>query len=139
MIITGIPSPVRNCTAVNVSTCCASIECLPGWNGGLEQSFTIEVLEEETEEEEQRKGLEKSRIKTRGGDTEISADVGGAPLVLANTASSPHPVFVVEGLKGERKYLVSVRAVNAKGHSDESILTIVTNREGQEKQIQAGE
>lgn len=143
----GVPSPVQNCSTTNLSSSSAAVECLPGWNGGLEQSFTIQVLEEvegvdalaellqRSDAEGGEGGLSPPGAKSREGKP---VPLNGTPLVLANTATSPNPIFVVEGLKGGQSYLVSVRAVNAKGQSEATLLRIVTTSEHKQRRVSSG-
>lgn len=124
------------------------MECLPGWDGGLEQSFTIQVLEEIKEvmshvtNSESGATSQKNEVLAQGiKPPEMKVDPlneKGTPLVLANTATSPDSVFMVEGLKGGKSYLVSIRAVNAKGQSEASLLRIVTTSEEKLKRVSQG-
>ncbi|XP_022236798.1 nephrin-like isoform X3 [Limulus polyphemus] len=43
IIPAGVPDPPQNCTVVNKSESSFRVECLEGFNGGLEQHFMIEV------------------------------------------------------------------------------------------------
>lgn len=47
--VSGRPDQVHNCTVANTSMTSFSIRCSEGFNGGLPQSFTIEVREPGTE------------------------------------------------------------------------------------------
>ncbi|XP_073998334.1 sidestep VII transmembrane protein isoform X2 [Rhodnius prolixus] len=49
IIAAGRPDQVHNCTVANTSMTSFSIRCSEGFNGGLPQSFTIEVREPGTE------------------------------------------------------------------------------------------
>ena len=82
----GKPDPVRNCST-NVSTSSFTIACVPGFNGGLPQNFTIQVMEHE--------GLEGTLVTT-----------------LDNT----DPVFTVTNLKDSTDYWVYVTPFNMKGN-----------------------
>ena len=82
----GKPDPVRNCST-NVSTSSFTIACVPGFNGGLPQNFTIQVMEHE--------GLEGTLVTT-----------------LDNT----NPVFTVTNLKDSTDYWVYVTPFNMKGN-----------------------
>ena len=46
--LTGKPDPVKNCSTSNVNSSAFQISCAAGFNGGLPQNFTIEVVESET-------------------------------------------------------------------------------------------
>ena len=85
IIAAGRPDPVKNCTTSNVNNSAFQINCSPGFNGGLPQNFTIEVIENET--------LDK--IVFRGVNT--------------------GPMFSVTDLKDSTDYRVYVIPVNMKG------------------------
>ena len=44
----GPPDPPTNCSVVNQTTDSLEVECLPGFNGGLEQKFVLEVTDLQT-------------------------------------------------------------------------------------------
>lgn len=48
--VTGRPDMVHNCTTSNTSTNSFSVRCAEGFNGGLPQSFLLEVRESNTQE-----------------------------------------------------------------------------------------
>ena len=85
IIAAGRPDPVKNCTTSNVNNSAFQINCSPGFNGGLPQNFTIEVIENETLD----------AVVFRGSDTA--------------------PVFSVTNLKDSTDYRVYVIPVNMKG------------------------
>ena len=85
IIAAGRPDPVKNCTTSNVNNSAFQINCAPGFNGGLPQNFTIEVIENET--------LDKIVYK----------------------AMRTQPVFSVTDLKDSKDYRVYVIPVNMKG------------------------
>lgn len=45
----GRPDQVHNCTIMNISTTSINIKCSEGFNGGLTQSFSLEVRESQTQ------------------------------------------------------------------------------------------
>ena len=85
IIAAGRPDPVKNCTTSNVNNSAFQINCAPGFNGGLPQNFTIEVIENET--------LDKIVYK----------------------AMRTQPVFSVTDLEDSKDYRVYVIPVNMKG------------------------
>lgn len=85
IIAAGRPDPVKNCTTSNVNSSAFQILCSPGFNGGLPQNFTVEVIENETLD----------NVVFRG--------------------DSLSPGFVVTGLKDSTDYRVYVIPVNMKG------------------------
>ncbi|KAL0269902.1 UNVERIFIED_CONTAM: hypothetical protein PYX00_007485 [Menopon gallinae] len=50
IIAAGRPDPVNNCTVANISMTSFSLKCAEGFNGGLPQSFILEVLEINTQQ-----------------------------------------------------------------------------------------
>ena len=67
----------------------AILKCIPGWNGGLNQTFILEVLK--------------------------SRNVYSRPLALVR--HSPAPTFSLDTLEPGEEYLLIVSAANAKGSS----------------------
>lgn len=49
IIAAGRPDPVHNCTKANMSMTSFSIKCGEGFNGGMPQSFSLEILESITQ------------------------------------------------------------------------------------------
>ncbi|KAF2361538.1 CD80-like immunoglobulin C2-set [Trinorchestia longiramus] len=86
------PEKVRNCEVFNNASMPRSValaSCLPGWDGGLAQTFTLEIRE--------------SRHKHS--------------RVLASVQHSPTPVFNMKRLKHGEEYLLIITAVNSRGTS----------------------
>lgn len=98
-----IPEPVSNCSVINVTARSASISCVAGWDGGLEQSFKLRV----------------SHWPDNATVNPKVAFIKDSPRVLAKTSIPPKPHFLVEGLRPGSDYRVSISAVNKKGKSQE--------------------
>lgn len=49
MLVLGRPDQVHNCTITNISMTSLGIRCLEGFNGGLQQSFMLEVRDMSTQ------------------------------------------------------------------------------------------
>ncbi|XP_047494565.1 synaptogenesis protein syg-2-like [Penaeus chinensis] len=84
------PEAVSSCVAERNATMPASyviLSCVPGWDGGLNQSFILEVRQEAKEE------------------------------LLEDFRDAPEPQFFVRGLLRDVHYLLTVRAANARGLS----------------------
>ena len=47
-IFLGPPDPPTNCSVLNQTTDSLEVQCLPGFNGGLQQSFLLEVTDIQT-------------------------------------------------------------------------------------------
>ncbi|KAG4065909.1 hypothetical protein HA402_000356 [Bradysia odoriphaga] len=50
VIAAGRPDQVHNCTITNISTTSLSVKCADGFNGGMKQSFMLEVKDMHTQE-----------------------------------------------------------------------------------------
>lgn len=69
----GPPDPPSNCSVVNQTTDSLEVECLPGFDGGLEQTFQLEVTDLQT-------------------DLVLANDSGQVPeFVVSNLSSLSHP------------------------------------------------
>lgn len=88
MIPAGRPDPVHNCTVLNQTYSTLHVVCGKGFDGGLPQGFTMEVMDAKTH------------------------------FVVANTTNTRSPSFTVTGLRPGTGYLVSVSSANAKGRSE---------------------
>lgn len=49
MFVSGRPDQVHNCTITNISTTSLSVKCADGFNGGMKQSFMLEVKDMHTQ------------------------------------------------------------------------------------------
>ena len=85
----GKPEPVTNCTVASSSYSTMRILCEPGFNGGLKQTFTLEIRETDT--------------------PRMTSGLAG------NMTGRNRPDFMLTGLIPNTGYMISVYAVNAKG------------------------
>ncbi|XP_047114831.1 neural cell adhesion molecule 2 isoform X1 [Schistocerca piceifrons] len=97
VVAAGRPFPLVNCTVVNQTSDSLHVECLESFDGGLPQSFLMEVLE-----------LPQLQLRR-------NATAGRAP-----------PAFDVFGLEAGASYQVRLYAVNAKGRSEAYVIDAVT-------------
>ncbi|XP_063595202.1 synaptogenesis protein syg-2-like [Penaeus indicus] len=84
------PEAVSSCEAERNSSMPATyvvLSCLPGWDGGLEQTFNLEVRQAAKEE------------------------------LLEEFSHAPEPFFIITGLKVDVPYLMTVTAANSRGTS----------------------
>ena len=95
----GKPEPVTNCTVVSSSYSTMRISCHPGFNGGLKQSFTLEIFETDS-------------IRKKG--------------LVANMTGQIKPDFILTDLIPDTGYMISVYAFNNKGKSDRMVLQAYT-------------
>ncbi|CAB3364967.1 Hypothetical predicted protein [Cloeon dipterum] len=98
IIAAGRPDQVHNCSVLNSSTHSFSVSCTEGFNGGLPQSFLLEVRETATQE------------------------------LAANATAPNSPKFMLGGLKPGTSYRAFVFSVNAKGKSEPVVLHANTLR-----------
>lgn len=97
VVVAGRPSQLQNCTLINQTSSSLQVDCMEGFDGGLPQSFLMEILE-----------LPSLR-----------------PKVNYTTYRTP-PVFTANGLDTGASYRIILYAENAKGRSDPTIIDPVT-------------
>ncbi|XP_044745914.1 nephrin isoform X2 [Coccinella septempunctata] len=97
VVIAGRPSQLQNCTISNQTFESLQVFCVEGFDGGLPQSYLMEVFE-----------LPSLR-----------------PRVNLTTYRTP-PTFAVEGLDPGINYKIVLYAVNAKGRSEPTVIESVT-------------
>lgn len=97
VVAAGRPFPMLNCSVLNQTSDSLQIECSESFDGGLHQSFLMEVWEMP----------------------------GMRPRVNVSTTRVP-PVFYAEGLDAGVSYKIMLYAVNAKGRSDPTVIDTVT-------------
>lgn len=93
----GRPAQLQNCTVSNQSSDSLEVDCVDGFDGGLPQSFFMEILELPT-------------LRSR----------------LNLTTYRAPPSFLAEGLDPGTSYRIMLYAVNAKGRSDPTVIDPVT-------------
>jgi len=103
----GKPEPVTNCTVASSSYSTMRIMCAPGFNGGMKQTFTLEIRETDT-----------PRLTSASG-------------MAGNMSGKHRPDFMLTGLIPDTGYMISVYAVNAKGQSDRMVLQAYTQKSDQ--------
>ncbi|KAG0726916.1 Nephrin [Chionoecetes opilio] len=91
VIPAGKPDPLNNCTVFNQTSEALFVSCLPGYDGGLNQRFVVQVFE----------------------------DVEGIRLNIHNFTKNEDPIFTVGALRAGTEYLLSFYAENSKGKSEE--------------------
>lgn len=83
---------MENCSVSNQTEDSIMVECSPGYDGGLQQLFILEVH-----------------------DT-------GLHRIQANLSSASMPIFHVRGLSSGTTFVIVVYAANAKGRSQATVL-----------------
>ncbi|XP_042863985.1 nephrin-like [Penaeus japonicus] len=103
VISAGPPEEVKGCVVDNITSHTCSIVCIPGFNGGLPQSFMLEVW--------------------------LLDPLKSQQVVLNYTLSQP--VFSVRSLSPGQHYRVHVTAVNGRGTAPPAVLEIHTLKEAE--------
>lgn len=93
------PNPVANCTAANKSYAILKLKCVPGFDGGLLQNFTLEIRNAQTH------------------------------ALVHNQTRDLAPEFRAVGLKPATGYIVSIYSTNARGTSDRLNFHVFTSNE----------
>lgn len=110
--------------------------CQPGWGGGLDQTFTLEVREGSSRIRKGSPRASESSLMTdedslRAEEGSIVSDEsssegfpmsGGEGRVLARLRNQPEPHFTVAGLKAGQEYLLSIVASNSQGAATPTFL-----------------
>ncbi|KAG1671856.1 B-cell receptor CD22 [Nymphon striatum] len=92
LIHAGPPHTPTNCTISNRTSSTLTIECVAGYNGGLNQTFFMEVFED---------------FRNR---------------ILFNATSEDKPKFVASGLPSGTLFTLTVYSSNVKGQSDRFVI-----------------
>ena len=93
VFIIGPPDAPRNCTVTNITVHTLTLECLPGFNGGSDQTFYLEVYSSNSKH------------------------------LRHNLTSTEYPFFVVHGLPAGNTFLLMVYSSNSKGKSTTVTIT----------------
>ncbi|XP_077524923.1 protein turtle homolog B-like isoform X3 [Amblyomma americanum] len=102
VVAAGPPEPLSNCNVVNATSDSLKIECDSGYDGGLEQTFHLEVIDSVRSE------------------------------TLATREQKERPLFLVQPLPPGTEFIVRAFAQNAKGRSDSDIFTASTEEAREE-------
>jgi len=120
---------VNNCSVSNASLTAFNVWCAAGFDGGLPQTFVIEVRDATS--------LELAANLTAWAPTVYVAAAtkkGSSPPPPTASTAAPAPRFLVDRLESGSDYLVQVFAVNPKGRSEAVHLRASTLRPA-EKQL----
>ncbi len=83
----GPPDPPDNCSVTNITAHTLTIECLPGYSGGLDQIFYLEVFS------------------------------SNPNRILTNLSSTEYPFFIAHGLPAGYTFRLVLYSTNSKGKS----------------------
>ncbi|KPM05859.1 hypothetical protein QR98_0043310 [Sarcoptes scabiei] len=92
-----IPSPPHNCSLVNKTAHSLTVECMPGYSGGLEQIFFLQVYT-----------LDPNRL-------------------LKNVSNQQSPYFSIDNLPAGFVFKLIIYATNRKGQSKSIEITCSTS------------
>lgn len=119
----GPPEPVHNCTVVNQTEESLTIACQEGYDGGIEQSFHMELHDAEQRTLQGNYSLLSTGRTQIGSDDESGGSVSG-PVDLP--ASQPAVVMSASGLAPATAYVIAVWAANARGQSPPTVIVAHT-------------
>uniref|UniRef100_A0A1Y1NJZ5 Ig-like domain-containing protein n=1 Tax=Photinus pyralis TaxID=7054 RepID=A0A1Y1NJZ5_PHOPY len=91
IIAAGRPDQVHNCSISNISMSSFSVKCSEGFNGGLPQSFLLEVRESQTQEVKSNLSSPVARFSVGGLDPGAHYQAG---LYSFNTKGRSEPVVL---------------------------------------------
>ena len=103
ILILVAPDPVENCTVINKSSETFHLQCTPGFDGGMTQSFVIMVADRAT-------GAVVYNA-TRQTPIEIKSLHSGSP----KSKSTPLQDVFIQNLSAGHSYIATVTPINEKG------------------------
>ncbi|ROT75238.1 putative nephrin isoform X3 [Penaeus vannamei] len=120
------PAPVHNCSVWHNASGAGEVvvACQPGWDGGLPQTFTLEV----------RKTSSSPSSSSGSRASPPSASLG---LSLASLTEQDEPHFTVTGLSPGTEYILSVVSSNSQGAAPPTHLLHYTPIDVAEKRLSA--
>ena len=92
----GPPDPPDNCSITNITVHTLTVECLPGYSGGLDQLYYLEVYS------------------------------SNPNRLLGNISSNEYPFFTAHSLPPGYTYRLELYSSNAKGRSKKVVLAAST-------------
>lgn len=127
------PEPPRNCLLQNSTSGGLEVACTAGRDGGLQQSFVLEVIESFVVGSSRNKSASASNKKMMTNSSLDETDVDAAAIVVTTLSDQEEytplyrvleekPLFRLQGLQADREYQLLVYAENAKGRSQPPVL-----------------
>lgn len=141
VIPAGKPDPVKDCAVTNKTFSSIFIECKPGYNGGLQQYFIIEVfpmsaIDTNTLSQYQGTTSKSTSSVTTSSliETKMASSQGRLTSPISTVKNIHFPQFSVEGLNAGTAFGIVVYAQNSKGDSEKVVLRAFTlkNDHGQQ-------
>ncbi|XP_053206806.1 synaptogenesis protein syg-2-like isoform X2 [Panonychus citri] len=102
IIPAGPPDQPENCTIANITMDSLTVSCWPGYNGGLDQRYHLEM----------------------------HLDNQDGPLIQ-NQSTTDYPFFIVKSLSSGNPYTINIYSTNVKGRSDYVVLRGSTQLQAQ--------
>ncbi|XP_047494024.1 nephrin-like [Penaeus chinensis] len=123
------PAPVHNCSVWHNASGAGEVvvACQPGWDGGLPQTFTLEV----------RKTSSPSSSSSSSPGSRASPSSASLGLSLASLTEQDEPHFTVTGLSPGTEYILSVVSSNSQGAAPPTHLLHYTPIDVAEKRLSA--
>ncbi|KAF2357360.1 CD80-like immunoglobulin C2-set [Trinorchestia longiramus] len=145
LVSVGLPEEVRGCLVTNVTTKTATINCMAGFDGGLKQSFQLQVWQSQNEELVFSDILESGTATKYGNasrsvNTSLHAAGQGSehdydkyPIFGDGDVFQPERIqFFVPSLKPNMHYFAEVTSMNSRGQSRPKKFHIRTLSDGTE-------
>ena len=105
--ILGHPDPILNCTQYNHSSDSVSLKCIPGYDGGMGQIFTLELFEDNPR---------------------------GHKIMVRNSTQTSSD-FAIKGLSPGSVFRARIYASNPKGQSEGFVVNVSTLKRPSEKRL----
>ena len=97
------PDPVENCTVINKSSETFHLQCIPGFDGGMAQSFVITVMDRE------------SGAVVYNATRQTQLGIKGVQSSSLHSKSSPLQDVFIQNLSAGHSYIATVTPINEKG------------------------
>ena len=106
--ISVAPDPVENCTVINKSSETFHLQCIPGFDGGMVQSFVITVTDRESRAVVYNATRRQTTLDSKD-DAHFST--------LKQSKASPHSLqdVFIQHLSAGHSYIATVTPINEKG------------------------
>ena len=116
MSVPVAPDPVDNCTVINTSSETFYLQCVPGFDGGMDQSFIITVTDSNTNAVVYNASID-GHPSTHEAKGAVAASAKAAAAAAAGGGGGKNPLgnVFVQNLSAGHTYLASVTPYNKKG------------------------
>ena len=100
------PDPVENCTVINKSSETFHLQCTPGFDGGMAQSFVITVMDRE------------SGTVVYNATRQSQLEIKGVHSNSFHSKTSPLQDVFIQNLSAGHSYIATVTPINEKGKTN---------------------